>query len=70
MNRRDEYVTITATLTARTDRAAQLSNSDAIGWVPRSCMHFMSDKAVAEAAIGDELELRIMEWIADERGFI
>lgn len=70
MSRRDEYVTITATLNARTDKAVRLSTEHALEWVPRSCLHFMSDKAADAATIGDELEWRLMEWVATDRGFI
>lgn len=71
MSRRDEYVTVHVALKARTDKAALLENSDgAEGWVPRSCMHFMTDKAVAEAAIGATIEARITEWVATKTGLI
>lgn len=73
MGRRDEYVTVTCTLAARTDKAVLLhanSDSGGGGWVPRSCLHFMSDKSVSNASIGDELELRVMEWVVEEKGLM
>lgn len=69
--RRDEYATVQVKLKARTDKAALLENDDGTeGWVPRSCLHFMTDKAVAQAAIGDTIEARIMEWVATKNGLI
>lgn len=71
MTFREEYVTVTATLKARTDKAALLEDAKGNGgWVPRSCMHFLTDKAIQNAAIGDEIEGRIMEWIAEQKGLI
>lgn len=73
MTGRDEYVTVTARLKARTAKAVLLNVGKDVergGWVPRSCLHFMSDKAVQEASLEDELELRIMEWVAEQRGLI
>lgn len=70
---RDEYVTVEATLEARTAKAALLNVGKDVGrggWVPRVCLHFMSNKAVDEASIGDELELRVMEWVAEDRGLL
>ena len=69
----DEYVTVTATMRKRTAKAVLLDIGDGVSrgaWVPRSCLHFMSDKAVDDAALDDELELRVREWIAEREGLI
>lgn len=69
----DEYVTVTAMMRKRTAKAVLLDVGDGVSrgaWVPRSCLHFMSDKAVDAAALDDELELRVREWIAEREGLI
>jgi hypothetical protein len=72
MSRSEDYVTVDCLLSARTPKAVLLlcKETGARGWVPRSCLHFSSDKAVDGSAIGDELELKMMEWVAGQRGFL
>lgn len=73
MSRGDEYVTVTARLKARTAKAVLLNVGEDVergGWVPRSCLHFISDKSVESAALEDEIELRVIEWVAEDRGLL
>lgn len=73
MGRTDKYVTIEARLMAKTAKGALLkraSDADGGGWVPRSCLHFSADKAIDDAALGDTLEIRVMEWIAEEKDLL
>jgi hypothetical protein len=71
MSRSDNYVTLHLVLKTRTDKAVLFADSDGTeAWVPRSCMHFQTDRAVADAAIGNTIEARIMEWVAQQRGLI
>lgn len=69
----DDYVTVSVKLKARTKKAVMLSVGDTVergAWVPRSCLHGADDKKVDEADIDDEMELRIMEWIAEREGLL
>jgi hypothetical protein len=69
----DDYVTVTATMKRKTEKAVLLDVGDHVSrgaWVPRSCLHAMSDIAVANAKPDDELELRIREWIAEREGLL
>lgn len=70
MSRDEDYVTVHATLLRRTDKAAQVENdfTDKPVWVPRSCMHFATDRAIDAADLGAELELKLMSWVAVDRG--
>lgn len=64
----DDYVTVTATLKARTRKAVLLATSDNLdgSWVPRSCIHGGDESKINDYAIGDEIELRMFEWIAEK----
>jgi hypothetical protein len=69
----DDYVTITCVMKSKTDKAVLIDVGDAVthpSWIPRSCLHAMSDIAVANARKDDELELRLREWVARREGFL
>lgn len=66
----ERYVTVQGTLKKRTDKAILIETDLGEGWVPRSCIHFMTDQAVNEMDLGDEGEFRVMEWVANDRGLI
>ena len=73
MSRGEEYVTVTATVKARTEKAVLLDVGDDVSrgaWVPRSTLHFMSDRTVENCAIEDEVELRVMAWVAEDKGLL
>lgn len=64
------YVTIQGRLKRITPRAINIEVDGLDGWVPRSCIHFSTDKAVDDMSEGDEGEFKIMEWVASDRGFV
>ena len=70
MSRGEEYITVQATLKAKTDKAVRIETGacDEGAWVPRSTLHFSSDKAVDDAEPETALELRIMAWVVDREG--
>lgn len=73
MSGREDYVTVTATVKARTAKAILLDVGDDVSrgdWVPRSTLHCSSDSAIDNCEIGDNLTLKIMEWVAEEKGLI
>lgn len=73
MSRSDDYVTVTAILKQRTANAVLLDVGDGVsrgGLVPRSCLHAASDQIVDAAEINDEVELRMREWVAEDKGLL
>lgn len=66
----DNYVTLEGTLVRKTPAAILIRVGGAEGWVPRSCVHFGTDKAIDDMQAGDEGEFKIMEWLAGDRGFL
>jgi len=73
MSGREDYVTVVAIVKARTDKAVLLALGNDVmrgDWVPRSTLHFNSDRAVDDCYIGDELTIQVMEWVAEEKGLI
>ena len=67
----EDYIGVTAVLRARTRDEVLLDVSDGIDagrWVPRSCLFGPDDSVIDAVAIGDEITLRIREWIADCEG--
>jgi len=71
--RSEEYVTIVARFMRRTAKAVLLAQGDSVprgAWIPRSCIHGVDEKQIDDAATGQELTLRIFEWIAERKSFI
>ena len=66
----EKYVTVHGTLAGRTKKAIRVETVTGSGWVPRSCIHFSTDKAVDDMDVGDEAEFKIMQWVADDRGLV
>lgn len=68
----DSYVTVTATLKARSQKAILLSHDENLGgaWIARSCIHGADERKLDDYAIGDEVELRLFEWLAEKEGFV
>lgn len=66
----EKHVEVEGTLKKRTAKAALIETEHGEGWVARSCIHFLTDKAIDEAEIGDAMQFKIMEWVAKERGFV
>lgn len=69
----DEYVTVEAILKARTDKAVLLDIGTDVSmgaWVPRSCLHFISDKQADQLPLEEKAEWRVREWVAEREGLI
>lgn len=69
----DEYVTVTAKVRGRSAKAVLLDIGEGVSrgaWIPRSCLFGPDDKALDDAEIGDEITLKVREWIAEREGLI
>lgn len=66
----EKYTRLDGTLKKRTAKAALIATDIGEGWVPRSCMHFATDKAIDEMEIDQDGEFQIMEWVAEREGLI
>lgn len=66
----ESYVSVTATLLARSPKAALLKNDEGQGWVARSCIHGADEGGINAADIGDEITLRMFEWVANDKGLL
>ena len=66
----ESYVTVQGKLKKLTQKAILIETELAEGWVARSCCHFTTDRAVDDMEIGTDAEFKIMEWVANQRGFI
>lgn len=67
----DAYVGVTVILRARTAKGVKLSpaaDEDHSAWIARSCLHGADDSALDAVAIGDEISLRMFEWVARKEG--
>lgn len=65
MGRRDESVTVAVTVVRVTPRAALLSLEGTEEWVPLSCL----DTALAREDEGEDVEVEIHGWKAEELGW-
>lgn len=71
MSADEKYVGVTVILRRLTAKAALVSPSAAPeheAWVPRSCIHGADDSALDAVALGDEIALRMFQWIAQKNG--
>ena len=66
----ESYVEIEGKLKRKTRAGILIETELAEGWVPRSCVHFSTDKAIDDLDIGDEYQFKIMQWVAEDRGFV
>ena len=69
----DKYVTISCIIMKDPTAKAVLIrgiDGDAEVWVPRSLIHGADETALDKFEIGQEIELRIFEWAARDRGLI
>jgi len=66
----ETYVRLNGRLKRRTDKAAMIETDIGEGWVPRSCMHFATDKAIDDMELGQEAEFQIMEWVAEREELV
>ena len=73
MARGEEYCTLEVVVEAIRDASVLIhlaSDEQVTAWIPRSCIHFVSDRALSSAHNGDQMEMRIMEWVATKKGLI
>jgi len=66
----EKYVEIEGTLVRKTRAAIRIKTDLAEGWVPRSCVHFATDKMVDDMGDDEDAQFKIMRWVAEERGFV
>lgn len=66
----EKYVDVEGKLKKRTRAAIKIETDLATGWVPRSCIHFATDKMVDDMDIDDDASFKIMLWVAEDRGFV
>lgn len=66
----ERYVEVEGKLKKRSAKAILIETELASGWVPRSCVHFSTDKMVDDMDLGDEASFKIMQWVATDRGLI
>lgn len=63
----DTYVRVSGELEARTPKAVKISGA----WIPRSCIHGADERLIDQHEIGgNEIELRMFEWIAERSGLL
>lgn len=69
----DNYVGVTVILQKRSVKAVLVSpvaDPSVSVWIPRSCIHGADDSAIDAIALGDEVTLRMFEWIANREGML
>jgi hypothetical protein len=62
-----DYVEITATLRLVRPKSVLIETGDAVPlgcWIPRSCIHGADERSLDRIAIGQEITLRVFEWLA------
>ena len=67
----ERYVTVLAKLVRKNARSFIFENAegeDAV--VGRSCIHGVDESAIADACDGDEIEFRVMEWLARKENLL
>lgn len=62
----DTYVHLTGGLEARTLKAIKFNGA----WIARSLIHGADERLIDHHDIGDEIELRVFEWVAKREGFV
>lgn len=65
----DPYAKVTCKVLKLTDKAVHVEDQlGTLAWVPRSCLHGGDDRMLEEN-LGDTVELRIRQWLAEREGF-
>jgi hypothetical protein len=65
----DTYVSVTAKLVRVNPRSFIFENTEGEEVVVgRSCVHGVDEATIAASSSGDEIEFRVMEWLADKEG--
>ena len=66
----DNYVGVTAKVLCVRPKAVLLEGEGGQGWIPRSCIHAADDSILGAVGVGDEISVRMFEWIAQKSGLI
>ena len=69
----DTYVSVSVILRRRTSKAVLVSPTEdrsIEAWIPRSCIHGADERTLDGVDLGDEIMLRMWEWIADRESLI
>ena len=65
----ERYVTVTCELVKVLPRSFLVENKEGtVVAIGRSCVHGVDEKEIADRAPGDEVEFRVMEWLAEKEG--
>jgi len=64
----DTYVTIDCIFIRCTEKAVLIDVDGDEHWVPRSCIHGADERLLDQTNYGDEINLRVWEWLADRDG--
>lgn len=67
----ERYVTVTAKLIKKNLRSFIFENAEGDEVViGRSCIHGIDEKEIADASLDDEIQFRVMEWLANKEGLL
>lgn len=69
----EAYITIPVIVRGRTAKGVKLSpvaEPDHAAWIGRSCIHGADDMEIDACKIGDELDVRMFDWVARKEGFV
>ena len=67
----ERYVRVTAELIRINPRSFIVKNSEGEEVVVgRSCVHGVDEQAVAASTVGDDVEFRVFEWLAEKEGLL
>lgn len=67
----DNYIPITATLLAVTEKAVRIeTDNGGPAWIPRSCIHGDDERSIDRTALNSEIALRVFEWKLQREGLI
>ena len=61
----DTYAKIDCVFVRCTSKAVLITANEGEHWIPRSCIHGADEQTLDDASYGDEINLRIFEWLAD-----
>lgn len=62
----ETYVTLTGMIETRTTKAVKFNGA----WIPRACIHGADEREIDKHENGDEIQLRMFEWVAEREGFL
>lgn len=67
MSNSERYVFVTAKLVRKNANSFIFENREGDNViVGRSCIHGIDEQAIADSVDGDEIEFRLMAWLADK----